>query len=214
LCEAAAARPFNRTRSVDAVDTLPVPKKSWELTAGAFEKLLSLLHPEPERAGLEYERVRDKLILYFEGRRCSPADEYADEVINRVARRLEAGEEVREINRYVYGVARLLLLEIQRQPRIAGRDEDDDPLERLQSPTPPEHDPRQDCLEECLGGLAADKKEMILEYYSGDEGRQIEIRARLAERQKLTPNALKIKACRVRQKLEDCINACVGRAAG
>src|SRR5215831_4863105 len=123
------------------------------MTPSAFGKLLACLHSDYEHAGEEYERIRRKLTLYFEGRRCSPADEYADEVINRVARKLDEGEEVRDLNRYVFGVARLLRLEILRQPQSSS--ESNDHLEQLKVlpdiETPVEG--RMDFLERCLNKL-------------------------------------------------------------
>ena len=89
-------------------------KKDWTLTKEAFERLLSSLDARRDRAGEKYESVRRKLTEFFEARgSLSPAD-HADETINRVARKLEEGENVQDLSRYFYGVARLLLKETLR----------------------------------------------------------------------------------------------------
>ena len=193
------------------VSYLPLPKKEWEMTPSAFGKLLACLHADYETAGEEYERIRQKLTIYFEGRRCSPADEHADEVINRVARKLDEGENVRDLNRYVFGVARLLRLEILRQPQSEG--ESDESLGRLT--VLPDVDPpvegRMDFLERCLNKLPPESKEMIVEYYQGERREKIDARGLLAKRYGLTTNGLKVRVCRIRAKLEDCINDCIRR---
>jgi len=181
------------------------------MTPSAFGKLLACLHADHERAGEEYERIRKKLIVYFEGRRCSPADEYADEVINRVARRLDEGEDVRDVNRYVFGVARLLRLEIVRQPQSEGENEGF--LDRLIAVPEPEIDSkdRLQFLERCLEELPPESKDMILEYYQGEKREKIDNRGLLAKRYGLSANGLKVRVCRIRGKLEDCIRECVGQ---
>ena len=45
----------------------------------------------------------------------SPRSVFADETINRVAKKLDRGEEFRDLYTYVYGVARMLVLEIQKE---------------------------------------------------------------------------------------------------
>ena len=89
-------------------------KGDWELTGEAFERLLRLLDSDRERAGEKYELARRRLIAFFEARGAeSPAD-HADETLNRAARKVAEGERVEDINKYLYGVARLLLLELGR----------------------------------------------------------------------------------------------------
>src|SRR5260370_41797194 len=53
-----------------------------------FDRLLTLLDPDPERAGILYERIRWRLIAILASRGCTVAEELADEIIDRVARRV------------------------------------------------------------------------------------------------------------------------------
>src|SRR5438093_9786924 len=85
------------------------------LTQEALDKLLVHLDPNRERAGEKYEQIRNGLVRFFEWRGCSFSQDHADETINRVARKLDQGEELRDVYTYVYGVARMLILEIQKQ---------------------------------------------------------------------------------------------------
>ena len=66
-----------------------------------------------------------------------------------------------------------------------------------------------DCLQCCLEKLSGEERELIVEYYRGQQRSKIERRAALATRLHVTANALSIRACRVRQRLEVCIQACL-----
>ena len=62
-------------------------KKDWILTAGAFENLLKNLDPDSEKASLIYEEIRKRLIRQFKAGNSILAEEQADEVFNRIARK-------------------------------------------------------------------------------------------------------------------------------
>ena len=64
------------------------------------------------------------------------------------------------------------------------------------------------CLEHCLDQLPETDRELILVYYQGVQRAKIEGRTRLAKRLGLSMNALSIRACRIRDKLEACIQKC------
>src|SRR6266571_9103523 len=81
------------------------------LTAEAFTKLLYCLNVDREQAGERYEELRRTLTRFFEWRGAPFAEEHTDEVFNRIARKLSAGVEVRNIGSYCYEVARLVCLE-------------------------------------------------------------------------------------------------------
>ena len=66
-----------------------------------------------------------------------------------------------------------------------------------------------DCLEQCARKLESPNREMIFRYYSGRERIKIENRRALAEGLGITTNALSIRACRIRDKLEACVKQCV-----
>src|SRR5262249_40933887 len=65
-----------------------------------------------------------------------------------------------------------------------------------------------ECLDRCLGRLDPDEALLILDYYRGEQRAKIKQRRRLATELELSPNALSIRACRIRDKLEACITQC------
>jgi DNA-directed RNA polymerase specialized sigma24 family protein len=178
------------------------------LNQEAFERLLASLDTDRERAGEQYVRIRNKLISYFELRDCAFPEDHADETINRVARKLELGEEIRDPATYVYGVARLLLLEILKE-----RGKQQSAIEHLSRSRPDmtndDDDLRVECFNNCLARLDPDDRHLITQYYDGERRARIENRNRLAENLAISQTALRIRAYRLRARLEKCVNGCV-----
>jgi DNA-directed RNA polymerase specialized sigma24 family protein len=187
--------------------------KTQTLTQEAFDKLLACLSANRDEAGAQYEVMRRRLVRFFEWRGVAPADEYGDETINRVARRIDEGQEVNNLRAYVYGVARMVLKE-------AVRDRDKEPVAldavtegfREEEPAPVEPEPRVECFDRCLEELPPESKSLILQYYQEERRAKIELRQQLADRLSIPLNALRIRAHRIRVSLEKCIAHCLQAA--
>src|SRR5436305_9402910 len=82
------------------------------LTGEAFSKLLARLDADRERAGEKYEDLRHTLIKFFEWRGAPSPEDHADETLNRIARKLDEGVEIKSVGGYCREVARLVLLEV------------------------------------------------------------------------------------------------------
>jgi DNA-directed RNA polymerase specialized sigma24 family protein len=201
--------------SDERADAAARHRKAWTLTPGAFDKLLAYLDPNRERAGEKYETIRRKLIKFFECRGCGSAEDQADETINRVARRMDEGQQIwaSEPAGYFYGVARNVLKEYRGAPErefIA--------FECL----PPYAHPGKDvnalneqsfgierqlqALELCIEMLSAESRELLLRYYQGEKGGKIRNRKSLAKRLGIPPNALRIRVHRIRASLEKAVS--------
>jgi DNA-directed RNA polymerase specialized sigma24 family protein len=177
--------------------------KNWVMSQETFEALLDWLDSDREQAGVKYEQIRSKLIKYFSGSSQTDAEALADETINRVARRLnEIKDRVYgERARYFFGVARKVLMEYLRrkQPQAEpGPVVDSDRIEL-----------EYRCLEECMAKLSPENRELVRRYYDADGRERIEQRKLLAEELGIAPNALRIRAYRIRAQLEKCLNECV-----
>ncbi len=177
----------------------------------SFDRLLACLSPDRELAGEIYEKLRGKLIWYFQCRDCPSPDDHADEVINRVARKLESGEEVRDPATYIYGVGRLLLLEILKER--SRQKSAIEHLSRSQSDYTDDEDEEQtvECFKACLGNLTPENRELITKYYEGERRTKIESRNRLAERLAIPISTLRIRAFRIRNELGNCVKRCLKR---
>jgi DNA-directed RNA polymerase specialized sigma24 family protein len=183
------------------------------LSHDLFRELLARLDGDPERAGALYNRHRQRLIHYFNWERAADPEALADEVIDRVARRLHEGEVVPRLGGYFLGVARLVAFEERRRAEQAGATlrEYRRQVAYGREATARDLQHSLDCLEHCLEQLPLDRRELILDYYSGEPGARIVKRQRLAERLGLQPGALRNRALRLRQGLEECLADCRAR---
>jgi DNA-directed RNA polymerase specialized sigma24 family protein len=185
------------------------PGKDWPLHPSAFQKLLAWFDQDGDSDGQNYLRMRSRLIAYFGRKHCVAPDDLADETLNRVARRLEEEGQIQSDSpaKYCYIVARFVFMEHLRdqQKERSFRDE-----AALQS-----RDERNDlkevmlnCLDQCSRKLLSRDREIILRYYIGSERAKIENRRAIATELGVSVNALAIRACRIRDKLEACVREC------
>ena len=198
-------------------------KKDWEVTPEAFEKLLTWLDADIEAAAEKYERVREKLIKLFKWRNCIPEEEYADVTINRVTRRVWENTPVDVTDPYLYfhGTALNVIREFWRREqkhRHTDIDEFDASLpvakhaEQILDEEE-EHNTtanRYTCMQDCIRELPDDNKQFIVAYHNGDNKK--EIRKIMAEKLKVPINVLRIRACRIRDSLQNCVTGCIKAA--
>ena len=183
------------------------------LSADGFERFLSLLGSEREAAGEKYEIVRLKLVKYFELRMCAAPDELADVTIDRVARRLAEGEEIKasEPMRYVYGVARNVFLENRKvewrqQAVLASAIADDAARAELEQKAA---DAQLECFQRCLDEQSPDARALLLRYYDDSGRSRIDRRTELAHEIGVPLNALRIRIHRIKAGLQKCMEQCI-----
>jgi DNA-directed RNA polymerase specialized sigma24 family protein len=186
------------------------PRRKWTLTQVAFDQLLAKLDVDRERAGEIYLEIRNNLVRFFEWRGCPLPEDHADETLNRVAKRVAEGEEILNPKGYCLGIARMLVLEINKD-----RGKEQQALAELAN-TPAlvaaeasESDGRIDCLRDCLETLSANNRELITQYYQGERGEKIENRKRLVEQFGVPVNTLRMRALRLRERLLACVEDCL-----
>src|SRR5437016_9089424 len=101
-----------------------------------FDRLLLWLDPDPERAGVIYEKIRWRLVTILASRGCPLAEELADETIDRVARRVADIYETYAGDKAIYflGVMNNVHHEYLRRPpppRLIQTDEDVEAREEI-----------------------------------------------------------------------------------
>ncbi|HKV08368.1 MAG TPA: hypothetical protein VJ725_09535 [Thermoanaerobaculia bacterium] len=185
---------------------------SQALNQESLEALLAMLDDDRDQAAVKYETIRRKLIRLFEWRKCEFPEDLADVTLDRVAKRIAEGVEVRSADPfgYICGFAHLVYKE---EWRRAAREQ-----KALNSGDWPPQDPPEDepddrrlaCLRRCLDQLPSDQRHLLLEYHKGENG-NIRHRKKLADELGIPINALRIRVHRVRRKLEDCVASCLLR---
>jgi DNA-directed RNA polymerase specialized sigma24 family protein len=178
----------------------------WPPTQEDFDRLLSWLDPDRDRAGEHYERIRRKLILILASHGWPSPEEMTDACIDRVITKLpEIEQEYKGLPEfYFYRVANFIELEWPRKerpfeiPPVNGSSEVEEWLE---------------CLDRCLDSLPEASRKLVLEYYQHEKKAKIDHRAALAQKMGIAANALRIRAHRIRQHLEKCVLGCLGGEA-
>ncbi|HYX29371.1 MAG TPA: hypothetical protein VE863_12475 [Pyrinomonadaceae bacterium] len=178
-----------------------------ELGREDFDRLLSWLDADRERAGQLYEKIRRRLVMILAARGCPLADELADETIDRVARRVVDIQPTYVGDKAIYflGVMNNVHHEFLRRPatpRLTPVDIDSHEREQVHV-----------CLDKCLDKLAPYSRRLIERYYAADKKAKIDLRKLIARELGLRPATLRIRALRIREKLQTCIEACVNNVS-
>jgi len=185
--------------------------------ADVFQQFLHWLDEGHDSGGARYVEMRRRLVAYFDRKNCEQPADLADETLDRVMRRFQEEYSVSDTApaRYCYIVARFVFLEHLRRPKRA--DSDLELLERMPADgnpaqsiagNPDRNETLLDCLDCCLKKLDPRDRALILEYYVGEQKAKIESRRNIAAKLGLTMNAVSIRACRIREKLESCMKTC------
>jgi DNA-directed RNA polymerase specialized sigma24 family protein len=159
--------------------------------------LLAILDANPDRAEKEYVRLFAMLVKYFEWNRKQDPEDLAQETMRRAFSRFQAGQKitVEDPAGYFYGIARNLLRESWRKPRMDQIEDPDLP--------PPEPSFRNLTrgeqlifLRECLKTLPRDEFDMLLAYVEGNG-------EAWAQEAGLPLGTLRTRIYRIRKRLEE-----------
>ncbi len=180
-------------------------KKERSPTPEEFDKLLLWFHADRNTAGENLIKIQTRLIQIFTARHCTDADELSYEVINRVAVRVDS---VRD--KYP-SAAHCCLAFVENVHREWLRDQQAiNKAREPPKPRPPDELEREDrCLTKCLALLEESERSVFERYFEGEGRARIEAREKLVEEMGSTPNALRIKAHRLRKRMRLCIEGCL-----
>lgn len=181
-------------------------KKERDPTREELEKLLAWFDSDRENAAVKFQSTNARLIRVFASRGCVDADSLADEVMNRVAVRIDT-----VITKYPDAV-RCCLAFIDNVYHEWYRDQSTKANAKPPpSPRPSEVLEREDeCLKQCLGTVTRPDQDLFERYFQSEK--RIESRKKLASELTLTANALRIRAHKIRKKLHQCLAECLGDA--
>jgi DNA-directed RNA polymerase specialized sigma24 family protein len=171
-----------------------------------FETFLHALAPDHEEAGRTYEATRACLLRFFDTCQCFPADELADETLDRIARRIFEGVDVTDLRRYALGVARRVASEHRKMVRFASS-----LPALLAQPVPYEEDhltAQLDALERGLARLPGTERDLVLSYFRQEGAPRS--RRQLSQEAGLSRVALRVRVHRIRKKLAVMLADCVG----
>jgi DNA-directed RNA polymerase specialized sigma24 family protein len=184
------------------------------IVSAGFARLLSRLHPDPDRAAAEYERLRVALEKFFDWHCAWPPEECADETLDRLALKLATEGQIDDVRAYARGIARRVLLEWRRKPApVSIAEHPEHSPSSLSTSQDDEAQTLSVCFERCLGALPDESRTLVLDYYVAEGRAKIDNRRRLARALGLSESALRNRVQRVRNRLERCVQSCTAEAA-
>jgi DNA-directed RNA polymerase specialized sigma24 family protein len=190
-------------------------RRKREASIEDLRRLLGRLSSDPAEAWQAYDTLRQKLILFFEYHCRSQAEEFADEVLDRMAKKSETYE-ITNVVEFAFGVARNLRKEAARKALAVPLA---DSADRVSSDENPEaaivdkidSEQKLQCFLKCLRRLNAVDRELLFHYYPIENDDLEEQRLRLAEKHQVNINALRTRMARLREKMEKCFENCRAR---
>ncbi len=198
------------------------------LSLEEFSALLRWLDRDPERAGDVYAALHAKITAMFRRHGIPFAEELADDVFNRIARRLVASDSDREIlttqpANFILGVARTIITYEKGRGLQGWQSQKEQPLEVMEIADPgssrieeglimaQEDGVRAACLEKCLARLSADDRALLEAYYACEGGGRGQLHREMAGKFGVSESGLRSRIARIKEKLGICVRKCASR---
>lgn len=182
-------------------------KKERDPTPQEFEKFLLWLGSGDDGSDRRFLFIQTRLIQIFASRGCADAESLADEVINRVAVRIDTiVQKYPDPLRCCLGFVDNVHLEYLREEKKKAN------AREPPKPRPSEELEREDhCLQQCMGNLNEAEHHLFVRYFGGEKRARKTTRRKLCEELGGTANALRIQAHRLRKRMHECLKECLGQ---
>jgi hypothetical protein len=189
-----------------------------EVPNNPFSSLLTSLDSNPEEAGRKYVKIHQKLTAFYDFKGCQDPGSLADQTLNRVQQKLTGNVVVENIEAYIMGFRKYVLSEHKQKTQTSYIPFDDVDESRIgfnrqrgisEAEAESDQDLRLKCLEKCLAELSAESRKLVSDYYEYDQGKKIEWHKQVAEKWRLTSNALRVRVHRIRTDLDKCMTKCM-----
>jgi len=183
-------------------------KRERHPTPEEFAKLLAWFHSDPDEAARTFTLTQSRLIRVFAARGCIDSESLADEVVNRVAVRIDM------VKTNFSDPFRCCLAFVENVHREYRREEMQQQTAITPPPPRPSHELQRedDCLSDCLAGLTQAERSLFEHYFQGEKRVRINGRKKLAEELLLTANALRLRAHHLRKHMLECMVTCLGES--
>jgi len=181
------------------------------VTAERFDRLMAALDPDRGRAAQAYESLRQRLLTFFRLSGFPEAHDLFDKTMDIAARRLSEIQ-IDNLGAFITVIAQNVRFEAMRdRKRMVSLTGQSERAEEL-FPDRQEAERQEqafDCLNRCLERLDVGQRSLVLEYYKYAKAEKIASHQKMAATFGTTPGTLRVRAYRVKQKLEDCVRHCM-----
>jgi DNA-directed RNA polymerase specialized sigma24 family protein len=180
--------------------------------SASLSSLLSLLHDDPEQAGIAYRQLHQRLERFFHLNNTEDPTRLADAAMDRLAKRAAEADSATNTDKdrkitspysFALGIARHLLQEDAR--RRFRQDEAEREWSNASSAPDLNEQQRHEALEDCLSRVPLERRQLLESYYGWKDNRKAEHHRHVAERLGLNLNALRNRVLRARTELETCM---------
>jgi RNA polymerase sigma factor (sigma-70 family) len=177
----------------------------------AFERLLAALDPNRDRAVEIYESLRRRCCTFFRFRGFPNREDLFDKTIRIAAQRLPKVE-VENIQAWVTGIARNVCRD---EGRRGHKEVPLDDISAFAQPPGPDAeaeaqiDRALECMNRCMADLDPEDRGLLVEFYKYSKGKGIAVRAAMARALEISTGNLRVRAFRIRKRLETCVTRCL-----
>lgn len=187
---------------------LPMTNKP-EITQENFEKLLTWLDKDRNRAAEKYKSIHQRLVQIFLARNAFSAEELADQTVDIVVKKIDSlsTEYQGDPALYFYGVANKIFYEYLKKPKTESLNEQTLQVENKED----EDNSYRQCMRKCLNNLLPEQREFVIEYFRYKKQAKINHHKEMAKRMNLDVNAMRTRVYRLKLDLERCVRKCVSK---
>ncbi len=183
--------------------------KTIDITKSSYTNMLNWLDEDSKIAAEKYRVIRLRMVKILDYRGCLESEELADETIERVAgKTIEVIETyIGNPEKYFFGVMNNVYREYLKKPKLQELPETI--IQEAVTTDDEDFQIQYQCLKKCLNKLSAKNKNFILQYYEGEKFHKIQNRKNLADELDANAGVIRVKAFRLRLKLQKCVLKCV-----
>ena len=175
------------------------------LTSESLNLLLARFSEDERQAAAAYTNLRDSLVRFFALKGDHEPEAAADETLDRTALKVAERAPIDNINKYSFGVARLIYLERLRLSQKEKNAAEDFYAGKQVFLMAAETDDFK-FFRECFSRLPEDERHFLQTYFTdAPYEKLIETRRRLTDEAGVSINQIRVKVSRLRKRLEDCV---------
>jgi DNA-directed RNA polymerase specialized sigma24 family protein len=188
--------------------------KHGEMSQDDFYRLLQWFGPDRDASAKKYLEAHGNLTRYFRFNYCECPEDLADEVMNRVASKLPPLWQGRSHTDVLLGFARFVLLEYLRAREVfvdspsQGEEVFGADPTGIEASAAEEKERRSRCFDSCLAKLPEGDIQLLVNYHRYELEAKSVYRRAMAEERGITLNALRLRACRLKSAVGDCVRLC------
>lgn len=172
----------------------------------SLQRLLEIFSSNQDEAGITYNELRNSLVRFFQIKGDFDPDEAADLTLDRAALKVPKDTPIENLTGFCFGVARFIFLERVKRTKKLNVAADEFYRKRNLSEIVQETDDEFFVFRDCFEKLTSAEKLFLRGYFVDLSFSELDkCRRQICLENDITPNNLRLKVFRLRQRLENCV---------